>query len=210
MKKEKVFRKLILCGFVFFIIAPMMAFGSDQQAKKSKPSEIKHGGILRISAREDPLTLGFPPTQKYQPSAVYVDSCLETLARFDKTGAPVPWLATGWKTDTKAKTITLTLRKGVKFHDGTDFNAKAVKWNLDKCKAAHRGELTFLKSTDVIDNYTVRLNLSRMDSLLISNMAMTPGEMISPTAWEKAGSTDDERDSWCEKNPVSTGPFKFV
>ena len=61
---------------------------------------------------------------------------VESLIREDMNGGIHPWLATGWKIDQAKNTITLSLRKGVKFHDGTDFNAKAVKWCIDQAIAA--------------------------------------------------------------------------
>ena len=65
-----------------------------------------------------------------------VAPAIETLFRTDNTGKPVPWLAESYKEDAKGKNITLKLRKEVKFHDGTDFNAEAVKWNLEQYMAA--------------------------------------------------------------------------
>ena len=68
----------------------------------------------------------------------------------------------------KAKTITLTLRKGVKFHDGTDFNAEAAKWNLDQCVQAGTYGTEKIKSVDIVDDFTVRINLSEWDSTVVS------------------------------------------
>lgn len=98
----------------------------------------------------------------------------------------------------------------VKFHDGTDFNAEACKWNLDQYRVSVRVELKNVASVDIIDDYTVRLSLSKWDNTIINNLGFMAGMMISPTAFEKAGTTDEERIAWCEKNPVTTGPFKFV
>ena len=129
----------------------------------------------------------------------------ETLLTVDETGAPAPWLATAWEADPEAKTITFTLRKGVKFHDGTDFNAEAVKWNLDIFGSEGRVELKKVESIDILDDFTVRLNLSEFDALLLNNLASQRGGFIvSPTAYEKYGR------EWCEKHSVGTGPFKFV
>src|SRR4030067_148813 len=57
---------------------------------------------------------------------------VESLLREDINGNYHPWLATEWKIDQLKNTITLFLRKGVKFHDGTDLNAEAVKWCIDQ------------------------------------------------------------------------------
>ena len=153
---------------------------------------------------QESFSLGYPPamtgTTDGQQSAV----CLETLFRFDEKADLVPLLATGWKADPRARTITLTLRKGVKFHDGTDFNAKACKWNLDKFRDGKRPELKNVSSVDVVDDYTVRLQLTKFDNVIVSHLATDPGRMISPAAFEKNGQ------AWCEKNPVGTGPFQFA
>jgi len=69
-------------------------------------------------------------------------------------------LATATKENAAAKTLTLTLRKNVKFHDDTDFNADAVKWNWNNIWLQKPGTERF-QSIDAVDNYTVRINLNR-------------------------------------------------
>ncbi len=113
-------------------------------------------------------------------------------------------LATGWKIDKDLKSITLTLRRNVKFHDGTDFNAEAVKYLLDQHRTLGGAELKLVSSIDVIDPYTVKLNLSRFENYLLNALATRPGTVISPTAIK----SHDK--AWCMVNPVGTGPFRFV
>jgi peptide/nickel transport system substrate-binding protein len=122
----------------------------------------------------------------------------------------IPWLATSWKADDSAPSLTLTLKQGVKFHDNTDFNAAAAKWNLDQIIAAKKAELASVKSVDVVDANTIRLNLTQPDGLLLTYLAGTRGLMMSPTAYQNAGSTDKDRTAWAENNPVGTGPFKLT
>jgi peptide/nickel transport system substrate-binding protein len=129
---------------------------------------------------------------------------VESLARYDETGALTPWLATSWTTDPDALTMTLNLRQGVKFHDGTDFNADAVKFNLDRFRESTRGEIRNVQSVEVVDPYTVLLTLSAWDSTIDGAVLYFAGNMISPTAFQ---AHDKE---WAEQNPVGTGPFKFV
>jgi peptide/nickel transport system substrate-binding protein len=170
----------------------------------------KSGGILKYGYNQDFPQIGDPPTlQVVRQQGIY-DICLESLFMFNRAGEVIPWLATGYKYDASAPSLTLTLRKGVKFHDGTDFNATAVKWNLDKGKKFDQAKLAGLNTVDVIDDYTVRLNLAKSDTLMITYLAMQSGLMMSPTAYEKAGSTDEERSRWAKSNPVGTGPFIFV
>jgi peptide/nickel transport system substrate-binding protein len=131
---------------------------------------------------------------------------IETLIRLDEGGNPIPWLATKWEISSDQRKIILHLRQGVKFHDGTPFNAQAAKWNFDeyRSKAIQGVEMKKVESVDVVDEYTIRLNLSATDNLLIHYLAIFPGMMISPTAFEKNGGKD-----WAIRNPVGTGPFTF-
>lgn len=192
-----------LCGFIFggFVVSPGPVYG---QAAKAGPSGApRYGGVLIIGGQEA-ISLGYPPAMTGTTDGQQASVCVESLFRFDEKADLIPLLATGWKADAKAKTITLTLRKGVKFHDGTDFNAKACKWNLDKFKESKRPEFRNIESVDVVDDYTVRLDLVRFDNVILSHLATDPGRMISPAAFEKNGQ------AWAEKNPVGTGPFQFA
>jgi len=108
-------------------------------------------------------------------------------------------LATSWDIDTKAPSITFHLRKGVKFHDGTDFNAAAVKFNFDPMiQAKKRADWA---SVDVIDDSTVRVNLTNWRNTILQVFDGNP--MVSPTAFQKNGVND------LMLHPVGTGPFTF-
>jgi len=175
------------------------------QAQTTTQQRPRYGGTLRIcNLGADGISVGYPPKLLRAQSNRIAGAAIETLIHSDKTGKPVPWLATGFKEDAKAKSITLTLRKGVKFHDGTDFNAEAVKWNLSQCMSAKNPGTEKFKSIDMIDDYTVRINLTEWDSTVINNLTQTIGLMISPTAYNKNG------EAWCASHPVGTGPFQFV
>ncbi len=174
------------------------------------PSGPKYGGILKIATNGDATQLGYPPGMVATFDFVESKTCIESLARYAPTGEMVPWLADNWKMDAAAKTITVTVKKGIKFHDGTDFNAQTVKWNIDKFVGAKRAELPNVTSVDIVDDYTVAIKMSAWDNTALIGMGYFAGPQISPTAWQKAGSTDKERDDWAINNPVGTGPFQFV
>jgi ABC-type transport system substrate-binding protein len=134
----------------------------------------------------------------------FVDNTLQTLIRPSNTQleAFVPNLATSWELAPDKSYYIFKLRKGVTFHDGTDFNAEAAKWNLDLWVKAKRPQLKTLKSVDIIDDYTIRCNISKWDAVTLRDFGRM-SVMVSPTAWKKKG------EKWIDYNPVGTGPFKL-
>jgi ABC-type transport system substrate-binding protein len=164
----------------------------------------KYGGTMTwIAGKSRPL-IGWPPDLMMNNVVVFVQSVLETLLRADAKGNVYPWLAKSYKVADDKKSITFVLRKGVKFHDGSDLNAEVVKWNLDNMiKAKLKRQWA---SVDMIDDYTVRVNFKawKSNSLLDFNEGIAPPLIISKAAFDKHGL------DWVRRNPVGTGPFKFV
>jgi peptide/nickel transport system substrate-binding protein len=167
------------------------------------PSAIQpqYGGIFKLGSPAVPKSL--VPWDN-NADGRYLKANFDTLLRVDENGQLQPWLATEWKLSSDSKTFTLTLRKNVKFHDGTDFNAAAAKWNIDLRKSMKMGDWDMVSSVDVVDDYTIRLNLSSFSNTLYVTLWYIGSMMSSPTAYEKYGK---EQAVW---NPVGTGPFKFV
>lgn len=159
------------------------------------------GGVLKVCDSIDATALGDPTVYSTLPK---ISPCVETLLSADEAGMFQPHLVTAWEEDPDALTITLHLREGVKFHDGTDFNAEAVKYNLDRFCASPHPFISSVESVEVIDDYTVQLSLSPWDSTLLGTLAMYPGQIVSRIAMETNGP------EWAETHPVGTGPFKFV
>ncbi|MBO8127368.1 MAG: ABC transporter substrate-binding protein [Firmicutes bacterium] len=127
----------------------------------------------------------------------------------------VPGLATSWEVSDDGLTYTFHLRKGVKFHDGTPFNAEAVKFSIERQIDPNHpyhdtGEFAYadftfgmVKEVNVIDDYTVEIVLKEPFAPFLANMAMHSASIVSPTAVKKYGAD-------FSKHPVGTGPFKFV
>jgi ABC-type transport system substrate-binding protein len=165
------------------------------------PANAVRGGTVRMISPYFVKNLGYPP--EMAPSDfIFVLPIAERLVDWDEKGNLIPWLARSWEGDPAKKTVTYHLRKGVKFHDGTPFNAEAAKWNLQFQKDT--GRLTdgqYVKSIDVLDEYTVRLTCSEYTSQLILNYGW--GAVFSPTAFQKNGGKE-----WARFNAVGTGPFK--
>ncbi|MGH3098891.1 MAG: ABC transporter substrate-binding protein [Streptosporangiales bacterium] len=139
-----------------------------------------------------------------------IDYGIETLTRLDKNGKVQPGLAKSWETSKAGRVLTLHLRKGVTFHDGTDLTAKAVKFNLDRIldpdvKVPIRASFEVINKVEAVDNSTVRLHLKYPDPNLINNLGITIAGILSPKSVEKGDNT--------YKNvvkPVGTGPYEFV
>jgi peptide/nickel transport system substrate-binding protein len=167
-------------------------------------SDQKEGGILISISNESPVvTLGSPSKYKGIASGM-VRPIMETLLWSDPQGNWHPLLATGHEWSEDHKSVTFTLRQDVKFHDGTDFDAEAVKWNLED-RMENSREMGMIESVEVIDDYTVRVNLFEYDMMFLLRMekGMGIGYIISPTAFEEKG---EDYINW---HPVGTGPFKF-
>jgi peptide/nickel transport system substrate-binding protein len=161
-----------------------------------------HAAQTNENATLDPLTSGFVSERQ----AYY--NMYDSLVAIDKDLKIIPWLAEAWETPDPT-TYMFRLRKDVKFHDGTEFNADAVKFNLDRYqndeKSARKGEINFIKTTEVVDPSTVKVTMKAPFAPFLANLVDRAGMMLSPTA-VKAGGADFSR------KPVGagTGAFKFV
>src|SRR6185503_6081321 len=106
-------------------------------------------------------------------------------------------------------TLVFKLRRGVKFHDGTEFNAEAAKFNFLRMKneprPVRKGEDASIDTVDVVDPYTIKLNLKRPDAALLATLTDRAGMMVSPKVVQ-------ERGAELERNAkgAGTGPFGFV
>lgn len=168
----------------------------------SSESGVKSGGTLKLAVIGGLVNIGYVPKSRSLQEVFAANPALETLGRYTPSGEIVPHLAEGWDIDAEAKTLTYRLKKGIKFHDGTDFNAEAVKYNAEKMMEANRSEFLDLESVEVLDDYTVRFNLKVWNSSFVEIVANFLW-IMSPTALEQMG------EDGITYHPVGTGPFKF-
>jgi peptide/nickel transport system substrate-binding protein len=199
--KSNISLVLAICAVALLMVLNGGIVSKAVGAENEKPL---YGGTLKVISTSMVVNLGYPAAGYLPQDYFCADPAIETLFRLDAQGGAVPWLATGYKVSPDSKSVTITLRKGVKFHDGTDFNAEAVKYLFDTYRASTMSELKSVTSVDIVDSHTVRLNLSEFQIQLIPNLAFRPGQMVSPTAIKTQGK------DWCMTHPVGTGPFKFV
>lgn len=164
------------------------------------------GGTLRVGLNSDLTTMDPHMSTAAVDRQVY-QSIYTPLLRLEKDLSIKPELAEKFEF-TDPTTLVLTLRKGVKFHDGTDLNAKAVKVNFDRMlnpdtKSPRATEINTVKEVIVVDDNTVKLALKNPDAALLAQLTDRAGMIISPAAIEKYGKD-------LARNPVGTGPFQFV
>lgn len=134
----------------------------------------------------------------------------ETLVTIDKENKIAPLLATEWK-QLDPVTWEFTLRKGVKFHDGSDFNAQAVKTSFERLldpevKRNRRSVLQAIKEIKVISDDKVQIITDGAYAPLLLHLSTPAGSIMSPKAIE----ADAKGEKTLAQNPVGTGPFKFI
>jgi peptide/nickel transport system substrate-binding protein len=161
---------------------------------------------LRFGLAEDPDILDPTLARTFVGRIVFAALC-DKLFDIDEKLDIVPQLATGYEWSADRKALTIKLRKGVTFHDGEKLDAAAVKFNIERHKTMagsnRRGELAPVTGVDVVDDSTVRLNLSAPFAPLLAQLADRAGMMVSPKAAQAEG------DKFGSK-PVCSGPFRFV
>jgi peptide/nickel transport system substrate-binding protein len=146
-------------------------------------------------------------------SSKIIVNIYEGLLKYKADSTEVePSLAESWEVSPDGLSYTFKLRQGVKFHDGTDFNAEAVKFNIDRqippkvTADMSYGPFVYgtVKNVEVVDPYTVKINLTQKNSAFLANLAMSlAAPIVSPKA------LTDGNNSVME-TPVGTGPYKFV
>ena len=145
---------------------------------------------LRIGLQEDPDVLDPDQSRTFVGRIVYASLC-DKLVDITPDLEIIPMLASGWEWNAEGTELTMNLREGVTFHDGEPFNAQAVAANIDRSQnfelSRRKSEVKSIESTEVIDDYTIKFNLSAPDATLLAQFADRSGMMLSPKATDEAG-----------------------
>jgi peptide/nickel transport system substrate-binding protein len=167
----------------------------------------KAGGTLKVAQESEITTLDPTKSRLLVEREIYYNLYDSLLTMDTKTNIQ-PGLATKWDTS-DPKNISFTLRAGVKFHDGTDFDATAVKWNIERHltdkDSQRKSELASVQSVEVKDPLNVVFHMKLVDGTLLAQLVDRAGMMMSPKAVQAAGAEFGSK-------PVGggTGPFMFV
>lgn len=163
------------------------------------------GKILVVGTTDSATTLDPADCYDYFSSNVLNNTAETLVAYAPGTSDLEACLATGWTISDDGLTYVFTIREGVKFHDGTDLNAEAVKFSLDRARTLG-GDPGFLLSDisdiEVTGDYEVTITLDHASSPFLSKLAYTVACIVSPTAYPA--------DDFVHTNVVGSGPYKLV
>ncbi len=197
---------LAACGGGSSTAADVPTAGSGAGAPEPPAGKPVQGGTIVYGTDREPTCLD-PHNLGDMPQTYIARQFLDSLVSMQPDGTVVPWLADSWEVSEDGLQYTFKLKKGVKFTDGEPFDAEAVKANFVQTldpETQSSTNLVYLtpiyKSTDVLDEHTVRINLKRPYSPFLEVLGQAFFGMESPKAMARG----------LEKNclaPVGTGPF---
>jgi ABC-type transport system substrate-binding protein len=184
-------------------LAAITAFGPSMFGPAF--GQTKKDGIVRVAIEQQPSSLD-PISGTAGGDFRFLYPIYDTLVDWDfATLKTEPKLALAWHFP-DPKTFVMDLRNDVMFHDGSPFNAEAVKFNLERirtdAKSNFKNDLNSVDSIEVLGPYQIIMKLNRPNSALASVLSERCGLMASPIAVQKLGAD-------FARNPVGTGAWKF-
>jgi ABC-type transport system substrate-binding protein len=213
--------KRILMLMVLVLAAAGLIFATGSQEESGGAAMTsdgpQEGGVLVFARSGD--SVGLDPARETDGESFYGSTQIfDTLVEFVPGTTEIqPALAESWEISDDNLEFTFHLREGVEFHDGTPFNADAVKFSFDRqfVESHPYNDLgpwqywgymdmsSIVDRIEVVDDYTVKFYLQRVEAPFLANLAMDFAAIVSPAAVEQYGAE-------FKNNPVGTGPFAFV
>ena len=184
---------------------PETGDGSSKGVAAS-PGELVSGGVIEYGHEQEPPCVHGGWVQNAYLARQYLDN----LVSLDDSGKPVPWLATSWDISPDRRSYTFHLKPGVKFTDGTELDAAAVKTNINNyldpdspngTVVSYIGQ--YFESDEVVDKLTYRLHLKAPYTPLLTVLSQGYFGIQSPTALARGPKVN------CAQ-PVGSGPFKIA
>ncbi|MDP4128049.1 MAG: ABC transporter substrate-binding protein [Bacillota bacterium] len=210
MRKVKKIMALALSATL--VLVSLTGCGGSKASSTESNTASKTSDTLIYAQGAEPRGLD-PALVDDGESAKVMSNIYEGLLKYNKDSTKVePSLAKSWDISPDGLSYTFHLQQGVKFQDGTDFNADAVKFNIDRQLPPQVTEdmayapfvYGSVKNVEVVDPNTVKINLKSPSTPLLNNLAMImAAPMISPKALK------DNKNN-VNQAPVGTGPYKFV
>lgn len=209
MKKGK---KLVALALSLVLAGSVVLTGCGSNNNANSNTQSKANETLIYAQGAEPRGLD-PALVDDGESAKIIVNIYEGLLKYNKDSTKVePSLAKEWTVSPDGLSYTFKLQEGVKFHDGTEFNAEAVKFNIDRqlppkvtADMAYAGFVyQDVKDVEVVDKNTVKINLKTPSTPFLNNIAMVlSAPIVSPKALQ-------DNNNNVNQAPVGTGPYKFV
>lgn len=209
MKKGK---KLVALALSVVLAGSVILTGCGSNNNANNNTQSKANDTLIYAQGAEPRGLD-PALVDDGESAKIIVNIYEGLLKYNKESTKVePSLAKEWTVSPDGLSYTFKLQEGVKFHDGTEFNAEAVKFNIDRqlppkvtADMAYAGFVyQDVKDVEVVDKNTVKINLKTPSTPFLNNLAMVlAAPIVSPKALQ-------DNNNNVNQAPVGTGPYKFV
>lgn len=184
---------------VTFLLVASMLFSLVPAAIAQTAIEPTYGGSMVVLGFDDNTM--FPAASTTTSDRYNMAPAIESLGRRNsETGDTEPWLAEEFSADAENLILTIKLRQGVKFSDGSDFNATALVWNFDKMvENGKASELGTPVSYEATDEYTIMLKYDSWSNTWTDLLGEV--RVYCPAAYEANGA------EWASRNAVGTGAF---
>lgn len=198
LRRPRIGRRLLTTLSTALAVTSVLALPAQAQAETPK-----RGGTLKIQLQI--TTASLDPLFGNGGESQFTTLLAEPLVFMNQRSEFVPLLSEAWEVEDGGKSYLFKLRQGVQFHDGTPFNAEAVKFNLDRLldpNLAHtkKASASLLESVEVVDEHTVRVNFKEPSELSLVMLSSVEGSICSPTAIKALGEDFGRK-------PSCTGPF---
>lgn len=203
-------KKLLVLGLVFILVLNLAACGKSDSGTGTSAGNQGEGTPAKtdivIATSVDFITMD-PADANDTLSGSAQKTMMEGLLGFDKEMNVIPILAEEYEASDDATVFTFKLREGVKFTDGTDWNAEAAKVNFDRLADQSQGLkrnslFKVIKSTEILGEHEIKITLSEPFGAFINTVAHPAGGMVSPKALEEYGKE-------VSQHPVGTGQYIF-
>lgn len=202
-------RRLSAVVLLFALVMMGPAIDGFAQEKAPAGKAPVYGGTLREIWYNGPRVLSYLPEMGPADEQAVMPA-VEKLMEYNANKEIVPFLAESVTVAKDGKSITFKLRRGIKFHDGSDFNAEAAAFNYQLAKDTKRLQFdNKLEKIEIVDPYTLKFHITQFTNQLLHSYGWVP--IFSKQAWDKAGGGDIEKSkAWARANVVGTGPFKLA
>ncbi len=194
------YKKMLAMLTILLLVGTVLSFGASS------------GWTLKVATFTDPPKLDGNAVDSFE-SGIVTYNVYEPLLKYNLEDFSVkPCLATSWEISRDGKTAIFHLRKGVKFQDGTDFNATAVKFNYERTMALGFSPsvlLKAIKSIEIIDEYTVKFTSGKPFAFWEDNLASVKGLVMESPSYVKAHATSNDpwAEKWMHEHTCGTGPY---